>query len=332
MRKYRSIRSVEELLQLSEEEQSEVDIGEFNLRTATNLPGSEGLDVDAGCEKLDDWAKKVRRGTEKFYPNFLARPHESQHSYAQFRIRAMVTVLQLDLGVRYNPECMTGPYDARDSRNQFIHGLLSGHGGTCTSMPVLYAAIGRRLGYPLKFRFAKSHVFLRWDGDDQFNIEATQRGFEPYPDEHYLEWPFPITENEMSKGHYLTNLTARQEAAFCFAQRGHVLLDNLLTSRAIAAFNCAHDLDDHYWGVWAIASIIQDTLRNLWDANIRGTPTPEQIKRAAPTAYAEKFGKMGRNATEQAIQHAARIFGIPKRKYTNLTNNGGENLWFTIQL
>jgi hypothetical protein len=42
---------------------------------------------------------------------------------------------------------------------------------------VLYVAIGRRLGYPLKLVECKGHLFVRWeDAKERFNIEGTSRG------------------------------------------------------------------------------------------------------------------------------------------------------------
>ncbi len=65
----------------------------------------------------------------------------------------LVMVLQRNLGVRATIiRFNAGPYDATDSRNLFLHGLLTGHGGTCVTMPVLYTAIGRRLGYLVEDR------------------------------------------------------------------------------------------------------------------------------------------------------------------------------------
>ncbi len=44
-------------------------------------------------------------------------------------------------------------------------------------MPVLYVAIGRRLGYPLELVTTKGHVFACWeDSNDRFNIEGTNEG------------------------------------------------------------------------------------------------------------------------------------------------------------
>jgi hypothetical protein len=80
--------------------------------------------------------------------------------------------------VKYNFAFIEGDYDATDSRNLFIHGLLGGHGGSCVTMPVLYAAIGRRLRYPIKLVGAKQHTFCRWDdgAGERFNIEGNVAG------------------------------------------------------------------------------------------------------------------------------------------------------------
>ena len=54
-------------------------------------------------------------------------------------------------------------------------------------MPILYIAIGRRLGYRLYLAQAREHYFVRWEepGSERFNIEATTLGFTPRDDEHF---------------------------------------------------------------------------------------------------------------------------------------------------
>ncbi len=77
----------------------------------------------------------------------------------------LATVLVQDLRIQYNPErekqLENGHILRRedektffaDSKDVFIHGLLTGkHYGTCASLPFLYVAIGRRLGYPSRWR------------------------------------------------------------------------------------------------------------------------------------------------------------------------------------
>jgi regulator of sirC expression with transglutaminase-like and TPR domain len=85
----------------------------------------------------------------------------------------MAVVMYEDFGIRYNPDriAISGNLDPNDrffadSRDIFLHGLVGNRRmGTCSSMSVLYAAIGRRLGYPLKLATTKAHLFLRWEDD-----------------------------------------------------------------------------------------------------------------------------------------------------------------------
>ena len=156
---------------------------------------------------------------------------EFDNSLAKFRMMALVTVLQRDLGVRYDPACQEGPYCALDPRTLFIHGLLDGQGGTCVTMPVLYVAIGRRLGYPLHLVQAREHFFVRWEepGGERFNIEATTLGFTPRDDEHFRHWPKPIRDEDVRLGLFLRNLSPREEVAAFLRERGQCWLDHLRT-------------------------------------------------------------------------------------------------------
>ena len=87
----------------------------------------------------------------------------------------MITVLQKDFGVHYNPKTID-PESPMTSDERFIHSLLRGKGGSCANMPVLYAAVGRRLGYPIYICMARSHLYCRWqtqDNRERFNIEGS---------------------------------------------------------------------------------------------------------------------------------------------------------------
>jgi hypothetical protein len=103
----------------------------------------------------------------------------------------------------------------KSSKNIFINGLLSDERlGTCSSMPVLWTAIGRRLGYPLSLVHAKNHLFVRWeDKKDRFNVEASKGVMASPPDASYKTWPFPLTDEEIAKGPYLKSLTPTEEMA-----------------------------------------------------------------------------------------------------------------------
>jgi hypothetical protein len=89
-------------------------------------------------------AASCKRYTEHALPVFNRDP--GQDTEPRFRVRAMITHLQRDLGVRYHPERKADESVFRPE-DSFLHGILHGQGGTCGSMPVLYTAVGRRLGY-----------------------------------------------------------------------------------------------------------------------------------------------------------------------------------------
>ncbi|MCE9552183.1 MAG: transglutaminase-like domain-containing protein [Planctomycetes bacterium] len=237
-----------------------IDIVELNLSCAVGLPGTDDLDIAACCTKKDQWADLVAYGTRRLQSRFDQQPEDYNHSEAYYRILVMVTVLQRNLGVQYNPERIHNP-DYADPRDLFVHGLLTGHGGTCVSMPVLYLAIGRRLGYPLRLVQAKAHLFLRWDDPatgERFNIEATSQGLNCHPDEHYRQWPHTITEAEVAASHYLSSLIPREELAAFLAARGHCLHANGRLAEAAGAYDQAcklHPQDPNYAGFRAMSAV-----------------------------------------------------------------------------
>ena len=104
-------------------------------------------------------------------------------------------------------------------------------------MPVLYIAIGRRLGYPLKLVTTKSHLFIRWEsGAERFNLEATGRGMNRFDDEHFKKWPFPVTEEEIREDGYLKSLTPVEELALFLSLRGHCLKEAGRLPEAVASY------------------------------------------------------------------------------------------------
>jgi tetratricopeptide (TPR) repeat protein len=234
-----------------------VDIAEMNLLCATGLPGAASLDIDRCLAKLDEWAQKVDYETKRH----LYRAHDPRYAehykYSENWLRAefLAQVLHEDCGVHYNVQRVRN-IDFRRSQDLFIHGMIDdANGGTCASMPVLYVAVGRRLGYPLKLVLTKAHVFARWDdGDERFNIETTgQGGTERHSDEYYKNWPLEWTPQEKTRNRYLISLSPAGELASFLANRGHCLLDNGRTTEALNAYTAACRLapEDPTYLAWA---------------------------------------------------------------------------------
>jgi hypothetical protein len=248
-----------QLVKLPEEELSRLDVAAVNLARAADLPGAERIDHGRCLGRLDEWAERVRQYTDRLMPQFQRKPHEYQDSESYFRALCMVTVLQRDLGLRYNPDKI--PEDAPlDTADVFIHGAVLGNGGTCGSLPVVYVAVGRRLGYPLTLVSARrepwGHSFARWDDPkgERFNIEATNQGLNVFPDDYYRTGGYEITPEQEQKGCLLRSKTARQELAGFLAERGFGWLDVGRQRKAVEALGWAfalHPENRMYWNTFS---------------------------------------------------------------------------------
>lgn len=235
-----------DLLAMSPDELANVDIALMNLLCAKGLPGAENLDIPAVLKQIDEWAAKVKFETERhlYRVNDPQFADHYQHSEARLRAEFIVQVLQEDCGVHYNPARIATP-DWRDSRDLFLHGLVgSSNGGSCSSMPLIYVATSRRLGYPMKLVLANSHIFCRWDGpNERFNIEgASNGGVSFHSDEYYRTWPKPISDAVVERGEFLTSLTPQEELSSFLIDRGMCLDMNGRYPEARAAFAEGHRL------------------------------------------------------------------------------------------
>lgn len=208
-----------ELIHRSDQELARLDVAAVNLACAEGLPDADGIDCDRILRKLDEWADVVRKGTQNVLPLFRRNPGEYENSEAYFRALAMVTVLKRNLGLRYHPAKQSD--DALlDTADMFIHGAVSGDGGTCGTIPVVIVAVGRRLGYPLSLVRTKSHSFVRWDGKEVFNIEAACAGGMGMPtDQEMRRGRFEMPDETVRACGYLRSLSPREELACFLIQR-----------------------------------------------------------------------------------------------------------------
>lgn len=241
---------------LSDDELAAQDIAFINLTAAIGLPGSESLDIAAALNRLDYWTQLVHLNTEHWLPKFA--PEDDCRTPEQYRMMAMITVLQRDIGVRFNPAQMSGPYNAMDSQDQFIHGALTEFRGTCCSLPILYLAIGRRLGYPLRQVRTKGHSFIRWDdpSGERFNVDCAGFGYVLHDDEFYRHWPFPFSERDRADPFYLTSLTPRQELASTIWARACCLRDNMRFADSVQAMYYVARLEPSHKHDWFLYSMI----------------------------------------------------------------------------
>lgn len=234
-------KTLAELMAIPRERLGDLDIALVNLLCATDLPGSEELDIPKIRRTLDLWALAVRGETTREFHQFTRNPDAFQNSEPFFRMLILLTVLQRDLGVHYNLDKVNDP-DFGNSQDQFIHGMVnSSNGGTCVSLPVLYVAVGRRLGYPMKLVLAHEHVFCRWDDGKGTvkNFEGSGHGLSSKSDDFYRKWPRPISDQDMKQREFLVSLTPMEELSVFLAARGHCFADQQRLTEARACYHAA---------------------------------------------------------------------------------------------
>jgi hypothetical protein len=269
-----------ELLALPTTNLDKVDAGLINLLCAEGLPGAEELNVQKSLEILDSWASLVKVETDKNYYRFIEHPELFCHSLTYYQMQMLGDVLVNQLRMRYDParaeqslKGLNSPnavtkYVA-DSKDIFLFGLLNGdHYGTCASMPFLYLAIGRRLGYPVNLVAAPEHLYVRCEvpNGDHLNVEATAISrFKTPPDEYYWEMVVAADkDDEISQAGWLRPLSNREIV-------GHSLLSRLacLTSPG------RYDEEQKAWDV--AAKYLPDTAR--WRETIEARKSEAQDDR-----------------------------------------------------
>lgn len=233
----------EELIQLSDEEIENFDIARMNLLCAKGLPGSEDLDIEQCLQRLDHWAEYVRQKEAQDYPGiFLRNRAYYKNSLAFSKGIYLALIIKQDLGCDYNQHLVDSGALAdmkstrffHDSSDIFINGLLQKGKGTCSSLPVLMVALGRRCDYPLYVVDCRAHAFVRWeDGKEKHNFEITSvGGVNSHSDEYYKKWPYPMTEDYIKKESKLKNLTNKELLGTFAKQRAICLVEHKLYEEA----------------------------------------------------------------------------------------------------
>ena len=216
-----------EILWLPLDEISRFSLGFLNLACATMLPDTLDLDMIACLKQLDLWARHVHHETAAESPPLPKRP---------WRLSELGGLLPCGDDGHGASARLRSALRPRLHQHQALHGLRGGvhsrsahgQGRHLRQHAVLYAAIGRMLGYPIYLCEAKAHLFCRWatKGRPGAVQHRGQRARANTPDDDYYKtWPHEISEKEVYLGHFLRNLDPYEELAEFMAARGHCLLD-----------------------------------------------------------------------------------------------------------
>lgn len=306
------------VLSLTPEQVADYDMAELNLLCGTGLNGNEKVNLNQCRKALDDLTKMVKAETERNWQRFQRNPSEYQNSEAYYRMGMLITVIRQDFKAKYNPKLITDPSMRtenevffKDASNVFLQGLLTGDKmGTCASMPVLYVAVGRRLGYPVHLVSTRGHLFCRWDdGKERMNFEGTGDGIRIDPDEKYHKFPFTLTQQEIENSTYLKNLTRAQELAIFLDIRAACLVASDRNAEALIA------------QAQAVRVAQQDGLAGLMESMAFGETIPTRVFQLrqgsnqpvvprSPFAELDEVNRMNmENAMRRAQQNAN--LGLP---------------------
>ncbi len=230
-----------DLLKMNADQLEKTDIALINFLCAEGLAGTKNLDIQKSLETLDQWVQYVEMETKRNYHQFEEYPEKFKKSLARYRMAVMAAVLTKQLGMQYNPERekqLENGHGFRteadelsffaDSSDVFLHGLLSENRyGTCASMPFLYVAIGRRLGYPVTIATTRSHYYVRYEEENgkHLNVEATEhRGFvTPSDDEYRNPWEMHLPQEEIDGEGMLRPLSNKEILGHILATRAACL-------------------------------------------------------------------------------------------------------------
>jgi hypothetical protein len=196
----------------------QLDIAVMNLAAADGLIEKGATTRDEGTEIIAAWAKLVAMRTAESEGVFRRDPRRFENSEGYFKMHLLADVLVNGIGLRYDPLRIPASEETEQARIEtfffsdpkviFIHGLLQPpHFGTCASIPVIYVAVARRLGYPVSLAATEEHLYVRYDepNGDHFNVEATAIShFKTPPDEYYRNECRNRTEQEIREAGWVS--------------------------------------------------------------------------------------------------------------------------------
>ncbi len=208
-----------------------IDIGIAALTLAKDI--YPDIEVKSYSAKIDDLAEKVRK---------LAKKNNSP----DYRIRCLNTVLHL----HEKFHCMNDVIN-REQDYYYLNRFFDTKIGNCYTMPLLYVAIGQRLGWPLYIVHVPDHMFVRYI-DPHFpiqNIETTSGGAH-VPDEKYAK-DFSVSKTGHKNGTYLRTSTHRELLGDLVSTNGIRFAQKGQTFKAITYFKVAIKLNPRCVEAWA---------------------------------------------------------------------------------
>jgi regulator of sirC expression with transglutaminase-like and TPR domain len=127
--------------------------------------------------------------------------------------------------------------------NRLLQRYLETRQGNCITMPILFLALGQRLGLKMTLAQAPLHVFVKYtdDAGSTWNLEATSGG--GFTRDLWYRQKLPMSEDAVAKGTYLRGLPHEEAVALVVS---FVVEHHLAEGRFEAAISTADVLLQHY--------------------------------------------------------------------------------------
>jgi hypothetical protein len=104
------------------------------------------------------------------------------------------------------------------------------------TLPVLYAALGQRFGYPIAVAHTWEHFYCVWGvGTNSFCFEAAGNGFEKRSHDDYRNFRRPVTACDEQAHGFLRRLTRRELFAHFADERSNCLQEQFRFDEALEA-------------------------------------------------------------------------------------------------
>jgi Transglutaminase-like superfamily len=204
-----------------------IDVGMASYLVAADLPAFRNLSPEQYNQTLNDLADRtaaIMTFGQRDQPFIYERPDPNWYvyTYASTMIGLGMDYPEVFKKFELSPGETTSMF--ADERNVFLPGLLETGKGSCISLPMLYLAIGQRLGLPVHLVTVGKHTFIRWEDDHiRLNIETTitNQVAVTENDEGYLKME-GLTRGELQGTDTLRNLTNREVVGILFHARSGV--------------------------------------------------------------------------------------------------------------
>jgi len=225
--------SIQDLLKLPEDK---IDIGLAALTLAREVYPE--IDVSSYSARIDHLAAKVWKLSQS-----TRNPRDPN-----LRVRCLNTVLYLHENFRAVRDVS---FANRKPAYYYLNRVLTTKQGNCFSMPLLYVAVGQRLGWPIYMVDVPDHAFVRYvdPAYKEQNIEATSGGGY-VPNERYVK-DFLVSEKGRKSGAYLRTRTRRDMLGQLIGLNGVTSAQRGQLTKAIAAPTCAAQLSPTFVNAWS---------------------------------------------------------------------------------